>query len=405
MSKKKLVINCATCDARNATEETFAPFEEITVNAAVVISNPVSRELMNRFGVRLNCASVVDVPEGADFSNINGPYEIRSTDLLPSRHFLMVNGPLTIGPDTQKVLEQYVGVHVNGPVTCPESISALLGAMQINGPIICYPDGAIIMKRSCVVDRTFVLRAKNASYWAAKRFVMVDPSIDTKRLKEKGARFIAKEVIIAESFVEEMVDAIDEKAELIIVPDGTNVLLDDVKFDAQMASKLGSKLYVAGDFQVGKDAAVQLEALEYLVILGDAMVPDSLRANLIAKAQQIVGNVCRLRGRVISDGISCRVTKWLLEKETDGVYVCDHATVSIDEDIPKDLIYDRLSIRDVASVRCSEEQEDVVKMICEDVASIGSKSGENLKDMIKNIVGDPKELLQTKFINAANYVL
>ena len=31
---KKLIINCATCDARNALEENYAHYEQITVNCA-----------------------------------------------------------------------------------------------------------------------------------------------------------------------------------------------------------------------------------------------------------------------------------------------------------------------------------------------------------------------------------
>ena len=31
---KKLVINCATCDARNVSEETLSSYESININAA-----------------------------------------------------------------------------------------------------------------------------------------------------------------------------------------------------------------------------------------------------------------------------------------------------------------------------------------------------------------------------------
>ena len=37
---KKLMINCANCDARNILEENYAHYEQITINCAMVLTNP-----------------------------------------------------------------------------------------------------------------------------------------------------------------------------------------------------------------------------------------------------------------------------------------------------------------------------------------------------------------------------
>ena len=37
---KKLMINCAICDARNVHEENYAHYEKITLNCAMVLTNP-----------------------------------------------------------------------------------------------------------------------------------------------------------------------------------------------------------------------------------------------------------------------------------------------------------------------------------------------------------------------------
>jgi hypothetical protein len=44
---KNKVINAATCDAREVTEESLAGFEHITINAAILIVGERSRELLN----------------------------------------------------------------------------------------------------------------------------------------------------------------------------------------------------------------------------------------------------------------------------------------------------------------------------------------------------------------------
>ena len=43
---KKLVINCATCDARNAREEDYAHYESITINCATVLTNDTGKAVL-----------------------------------------------------------------------------------------------------------------------------------------------------------------------------------------------------------------------------------------------------------------------------------------------------------------------------------------------------------------------
>ena len=45
---KKKVINAATCDARGVTEESLAGFDNITINAAIMIVGERSKELLNK---------------------------------------------------------------------------------------------------------------------------------------------------------------------------------------------------------------------------------------------------------------------------------------------------------------------------------------------------------------------
>ncbi|MBQ9960230.1 MAG: hypothetical protein IJP01_07710, partial [Oscillospiraceae bacterium] len=313
---KKLVINCATCDARNVLEENYAHYEHIAVNCAMMLASSNAKTVLNKLPFTLNCANVLELEEGVDLRTVNGSGEIKSGDAVSAAKFYMVvNGALTIGPDTQKQLSQCVGITVNGSLTCPESIYAQLSGVNVNGATTCYPDAAIVLRRNAVIDKMFVLRAKNSLYWSSRRMIMVDPELDAERLRKKGAHFSAKEVVIAQSKVEAMIDLIDEEAEIIIVPDGTAVLTNDITLGADVLRRYGRQLYVLGDVTVAEDAAV-LDEVEYLNVRGDVKVPEELREKLLAVLSGISGEVktAKPMGAVLQDKPFVKITKWMLEQ-------------------------------------------------------------------------------------------
>jgi len=131
-----------------------------------------------------------------------------------------------------------------------------------------------------------------------------------------------------------------------------------------------------------------------------------------------------MRGRYISDSMSVRVSKWMLEREEEGLSVTDCMKVRIDEDIPNELILEKLSISDCLKVSCTAEQEAALAVVCEDVMKIGNGGGDEGDDMgvddllrgvgdvvrgalgtAKDTLGAAKELLGTKIVNTGDYVL
>lgn len=404
---KKLMINCSSCDTRKVREETLAAYESIVINAAVVFTNSESRLLLDKYHVTMNCAQVLDVEGDVQVSTINGKGQIKCTDVPAKSVFLVVNGALEIGPGTEKVLEKYVGILVNGSILYPESLSGSLGMMTANGSATCYPDGAVVLKNSAVIDRTFALRAKNSLYWAKKRLIMVDSLLDPGALAAKGAFFSGREAIVAASKAEGMVPLIDEKTDIILVPDGTAVILDDVSLGDVTVRKYGTKLYIAGDLTVDGDSGAALEMLEYLNVRGDVKVIPELRELLLEKAVEIGGEVLaprHLAGRVISDKISAKVSAWLLDQEPDGIHVEDCAAVKLDKDLSREQILERLTISDCAVVYCTPEQEDAVTAVCEDVAQIRTGDKED-GGLMGSLLGGAKELLGCKMVNCSDYVM
>lgn len=396
---KKLLINCASCDARKIREDDYAHYEAININTAALFTSPEAKAVLNRLPVSIDCANVIELEGDVDLRTVNGRGEIRSEDAVPERKFYMlVNGVLNIGPDTRKQLAQCVGMTINGALKCPESVYASLSGVMINGSVACYPDGAIVLKRNAVIDGLFALRAKSALYWAERRMIMVDAELDAEALKSKGASFSSKEVIIARSKVEAMLGLIDERAELTIVPDGTAVVLDDITLDAAALHRHGKRLYVIGDVTVPENASA-LNELEYLNIRGDARVPEQHREKFLDKLADISGEVklARPKGASIVDKPIVKVTKWMLEQQPAGIEVIDCAVVKIADDIPKELLAERLRIEDCGVVKCGEELEDTIAMVCENVGRIGGESD--------SVMAGLKDMMETKFINAAEYIL
>ena len=109
----------------------------------------------------------------------------------------------------------------------------------------------------------------------------------------------------------------------------------------------------------------------------------------------------------LQDKPKLRITREMLEREPDGLHVEDCMKVCLDEGIPSDLILEKLTICDCMKVLCSPAQEGAVAMICEDVAKIGKdeEREEGIGDVIQDALSGAKKLLDTKIVNAGDYVL
>ena len=406
---KKMIVNCASCDMRSVSEETLQSYEQIVVNSALVLVTARTKDLLNRYNVRLDAADVLEVPEGDNVrvSSQNGAYELTG-DRMPSAGeiaLLMVNGSLTVGEDALEAARAYQQIRVNGSVVMPRSMVGKLTNLSVNGSTETYPDGAIRLRRNAVIDRTFPLRIReNALYWAARRLVFTDPALDVEKLRDKGVRFSTKTALLAESLAEAVTPLLDEEADILVVPDGTGFVNGYAKVNKRFLKKFGTKLYVNGDLIVEADAADVLPQIEYLYVNGTAKVP----ADLVDAFEEIDARYDELKvvkawGKIIEDQIRVKVDKALLEKYPTGILVTDCVMVKLAADLTPEMILDRLSLADCVQVHCSEEQEAAVGAVAEDVVSInGADDAMGVGDMVTGSLGLHPDL---KVINAAEYVM
>lgn len=396
---KNLSVNCAICDARFVSEKTLQSYEAIRINCATVLTTPASRELLSQYHVSMNCATVLSLDEDVKIVTINGKGEIKPSDAIGGRKYLFINGKAVIAPGSEKVLEQYVGIMVNGKVMYPESLSGVLSMMTVNGKAVVYPDEAVVLDDSAIINKLFILRAKDKRYWSSRRMVITDPKLDVQKLADKGATLSAPEMIVAESLLEALLPIIDEKAEIKVVPDGTVVVEDDLKLTESALRRYGPKLYVLDDVEADENSVSVLEKLEYLHIGGDASIAQCVEELFHQKAQA-EGEVKILkpvRGRCLSNKPLVKITRWMLDQEKDGITVTDCAMVKLDDDVDNDTILQKLTFLECALIRCTPEQEGAVAMVSTDVAVIGSDNN--------GMMGTLEDAFSGQTINCAEYVL
>ena len=407
---KKMIVNCATCDMRSVSEETLQAYEQIVVNAATVLVTPRAKELLNRYNVALNAADVMEVPEGENVrvQQQNGTYQLTgdSAPQAGEMTILMVNGSLTIGGDALEAAQAYQSIQVNGSVLMPKSMAGKLSNLSVNGSTDTYPDGALLLRRNAVIDRTFVLRVReDALYWASRRLVFTDADLNVEKLAAKGVRFASQLAILAESLAEAVTPLLTEDTDILIVPDGTKFANGYAVMDKRFLKKHGTKLYINGDLLVKPEAADVIPEIEYLYVNGQVKIPQ----DLVDAFEEIDATYNELAiqkpyGKVIEDMVRAAVDTKLLEKYPDGVQVTDCAMVRIAKDVTPELILERLSIADCAKVFCTEEQEAAVSAVSKGVAMIGSMGdmGEDIADLVTGSLHLNPNL---KVINAADYVM
>ena len=407
--KKNKMINAATCDARNVSEESLTGYENITINAAILIVNERSKELLNKYPVTMNVATILEVPDGENISvqSINGKGEI-GPDADGTGVFLIVNGKLSITDGSETAVKSYYRIMVNGKVLMPKSYEGRFSNIQVRGKTEYYPDGATILKADTEIDDLFVLRAANTLYYCSGNLFFLDAGIDTKKMIEKGLKFTAKKIVIAESLIRKLVSLFDEEAEIVKVPDGTKLIDDDLELKPKTIKKYGTKLCVTGDVSI-KDAEA-LSSLEYLFADGTVSVSKELE-DAFEEIESVYDDLKIIDPELgrITDRPMVKVGAAVLEKYPKGVRVEDCAKVTLSEDLSAEDIIEKLHIVDCAMVICSKEQEEAVGMIAEDVAMI-QVSGQGSDDedgedggalgMLGSFLGKLKD---TQIINAAEY--
>ena len=94
--KKKFILNCDVCDARKIKEESLSEYEQIIINADLILVDEYSRDVFHRLPIMCNADEMLDVEGDVAVVCSNGNYEIGSDTAFQKKTVLCVNGRLAI---------------------------------------------------------------------------------------------------------------------------------------------------------------------------------------------------------------------------------------------------------------------------------------------------------------------
>lgn len=373
-NKKVLKINTGVCDIRGVAEETLESYERVEITCGLLLSNPAAQALLSRHQVEVNTGSTMELEGNVKLSTSNGIMKLTPGQLPPEdKTVLLVNGSLDVAPGCEALLKSYAAMMINGTVTLPESMAGLLAGFTINGTVHTYPDEAIRLRSTVVLDRTFALRARqDALYYASDRIIALAGDIDFAKLAAKNVRFTTKWLVIAESLVEAAMPLFDEKTDIQIVPNGCVYLDDDTVLDEALIRRHGGKLYIDGDLILTEDGP-WLDQVSCLRVDGDVLVTRELESRLDAMDLEY-GDLYIVSGTMLNGRVNMTLTAGMLEDAEDGLSLVSCANVDVAEDVPVQLLREKLvGVIACANVRCTGEQLAAIELVAQNSVNIGPR--------------------------------
>lgn len=403
MEKKKLIVNCAVCDARNVSELTLKSCESIEINAASIFLSKETKELFSLYNVSMNAADVHEIPPEAELIVQNGYFEISEATVMQRPTVLVVNGSLSIKQGAWKALEKLLLIIVNGQISYPSDMQGHLPASKVNGATDCYPADAIRLDNKVIIDRPFIIKAKkNAKYYAKNKVVIADELLNISALKEKEVSFITKRAIISENHLEDALPLFNEDAGTEVIPPGYSYVAGGKLNDA-LVRKHGGKLYIDGDFIISNESGDALDKLTGIKARGAVLVSD----NLMDKFSGIDAeyeNIKPIKGTIIEDKGTLSIEKSMLDISESGITVTDCGVIKLKDDITPEEIKKKLQFIDCGCIFCNKEQKSAVELVSEDVGQIIDS---NEKSGFLNGLFGGSDLYDknTQVINAATYTM
>lgn len=406
--KKRLLLNCDICDTRKMKEEDYSHYEQMTINADVVLVNTDSKGILNRLPLTMNSDKMIEVADDIEVfvKSVNGSYDITGKTSEVEHTILIVNGSLTIDAGTEEILKKYDEIVVNGSVKYPKGLEGFLSKMTINGKVESYPDDYVIMDTEFIIDKYFPIRAKEDSKYYVRDIVIIkDKNVDIAKLADKKVCFATKRVIVPECKIEDIVSMFDQQVEFIVVPEGMTLVYGNCTLNEEFIHKEGSRLFVYGNLKIDENAnmtalCAQIDELSVKgsILLQAVQEEDFLKINAEYDKIEIIKN-----NRNMSNMLKVKLDKTLFDYSPDGIEVCNVAKVVIADDVTSEIILEKLVLMNCARVDCSEEQESAVAAVSSNVARIGKDFDD--ENGTGDILGGSEGLADTKMINADNYVM
>lgn len=407
--KKKFILNCDVCDTRKIKEESLAGYEQIVVNADLLLVDERSRDVLHRLPLVCNADAMLDVEGEVAMISTNGRYELSGDTVFGKKTVICVNGELSVRPGTEKVMENILKICVNGSARYPESMAPFLDRMMVNGEARCIPDGCIKLKPKFVIDKYFPLRAKqDGKYYVDRKVVLTDQEVDIKTLTDKNVHFVTERFLVREELAPQAIAMFEESVEMDVIPSGFAYVGEEAELNETLVQRYGKRIYIDGNLILSSGSERCFDKVEKLLVNGNVHLLER-QAEAFAKVDASYRKLLFTKGRHVSTKALIVVDERMLEASPDGVEIGNCAVLKVDKNVKPKLIMEKLSVKNCAQVFCSGEQKSALHLVCKNVAKIidwEKQEDEEREDGEDDgILGVPKKAANSKIVNADTYLL
>ena len=366
---KKLKINAGYLDVTELTPEKLAAYDSIKINGGVLILNPTARELLAEKGASLNMGIYFDVPDKAHVMSSNGRTDITAETVVPENCVLLCNGALHLHPGSAGAVAAYAGLLVNGRVILPESMRGALSRITLNGDTLVYPDDARFVSGDITVDRRFARQVDSGAYlFTGDDAFLTDPAVDAAALLDKNVVVHAQKAYVSQEIADgDML--FDMQTEVVPIPAGYAFVRAEsqLRMDAAVVARYGKKLFVLGDVRAEADDKDSLDALESLIVYGNAQIAQPLLPVWNARCQRVDSLSFIDNSRLISKLPEAIISRELLEACEHGLSLEECELVTVLGDMEPALLAEKVKrLTGCAACVCTEAQQSVLQLVAAD---------------------------------------
>ena len=399
----------SACWKRKINEESLSGYEQIVVNADLLLVDERSREVLNRLPMVCNADVMLDAEGEVAVVSANGKYEISGDKVFGEKTVISVNGELSVRPGTEKVMENILKICVNGSARYPASMAPYMGRLAVNGEVRCIPDGCIELHPVFTVDKYFPLRAKqNGKYYVSQKVILTDPDVDVKALTDKNVHFVTERLLVREELILQAVPMFEENVEMDVIPTGFAYIEEGAELDEALLQKYGKQLYIDGDLTLTGESDSCFDKVERLWVNGDVRLLKR-QAEAFSRVDATWRQLVFVKGRYVANKSRIVVDEAMFKASPDGVEIGNCAVLKVDKDVSPELILEKLSVRNCAQLFCSPEQKGVLQLVCDNVTKInevGEQDGEEGDgETDKGVLGLLKKANNSKVLNVDTYIL
>jgi hypothetical protein len=388
--EKHLRVNTSIFDMISAAPESVDAYDEIKVNCSICLTTSRTRQLLARGTFGVNTSLLVDVgdDENVKVMTFNGLKALNTKVTAPKEPtIVVVNGALLVEDSDKKAFDQFKGIYVNGVVFHPKSLDT--SNFMVNGAMIPYPDGAILMFQGLKLTDAFLKSAPHGSTYFVmgippnmgkdnndllgkgqvllkENGIMAVNPLDLELLKNKNIRFDTCWVTVSEDNAEQLLPLVEGYIGMTIIPSGLKIMQGG-KLDRLAIRRFGTRIYVDGDLQIHASEADAIEAVEQLEVSGRVIVADSLADAFLVKCKQYE-DLTVYQGEWIEHvGSKMLLDREMLEASEEGAtFRFEDADAEIAMDVPVELLLEKLHgiiLQDSSLTLGLSQQKALIKKI------------------------------------------